>query len=176
MPETFFDGGDMARVIIALRPELGDGWGEHHSAAVRRITEILAHPERPVSLRAADVVVTAMGCPHVLTNGAVRLVQHNRLWSTPSPSRDVNSENPGVLLPAPPFRKWLERQSRHYRTLTAMYHDLSLTPKVGSNIWLGYAKSVHSHVVEVALDRRGVKIELVYPTYARSIDRLTAQG
>lgn len=170
MSETHFEGSDMAHIIEALRPELGDQFQDHYPAVVRRMTDIVANPSKPVNLRTADAIVTAMGCPHMLANGAVRVVEHSRKGAGNHPAAvavPANGNVPGILLPAAPFRKWMERQSRHYRTLTSMYHDFDLTPKQGAAIWRGDTKKVHSHVVEVAAARRGVHIGKIYPQLAR---------
>lgn len=171
--ETHFHGTDMARVISALRPELGDEFAEIHPAVVRRMTDICANPDRPVNLRTADAVVTAMGCPHVLTNGAVRVVDgHSRKGSNGhvAPRQFVQQEEVrGHMLPAAPMRKWMERQSRHYRTLTAMYLDLGLAPKQGSAIWAGTTKQLNARVIAAALARRGVELHEVYPQNGKVI-------
>lgn len=167
--ETHFHGTDMARIINAFRPELGDQFQDIYPAVVRRMTDVCANPDRPVNLRTADAIVTAMGCPHVLTNGAVRVVQHSRT-ATPQPPQPiaVNGDH-GYMLPAAPFRKWMERQSRHYRTLTAMYLDLGLANKQGSNIWAGSTKQLNARVIAAALARRGVELHEVYPQNGKVI-------
>lgn len=167
MAETHFYGHDMAGIIEHFRPELHDQFAELYPSIQRRMADILAHPERHVNLRTADAIVTAMGCPHVLANGAVRVVEgYHRKLTEPMASVAI----PGVeiqarMLPAAPFRKWLERQSRHYTTLTSMYNDLDLEMHQGSSIWRGTAKQVHSHTVEAAASRRGVHIDSIYPNF-----------
>lgn len=161
--ETHFRGDDLARIIQAFRPELHEQFDTLYPSVVRRMTDILANPQNPVNLRTADSVVVAMGCPHVLANGAVRVVEgHNR--KAPEPMGvPVNGNTPDIMLPAAPFRKWLERQSKEYRTLTSMYNDMDLPHKVGSNVWRGQTKEIHAHVVEAALARRGSHWTEVYP-------------
>lgn len=162
--ETHFYGEDMAMVISSVTPQLADTFHEVHPAVVRRMNDILNHPERPVNLRTADAIVTAIGIPHVLTNGAVRVAEgYNRKQGLPIVPQ--NNDGTVLWLPAPPFRKWLERQSRHYKTLTAMYQDLELTTRQGSSIWRGQVKQVQHPVVEVAMDRRGCVITQVYPQF-----------
>lgn len=167
MSETHFNGEDMARIITNFRPELHDRFDELYPSVMRRMTDICAHPQNAVNLRTADAVVVAMGCPHVLANGAVRVVEgHNRKANGAAPSLAVEPGLiPDVMLPSAPFRKWLERQSRHYRTLTSMYHDMDIPPKQGTYIWRGQLKHVRSLVVEVAASRRGSHIELIYPKF-----------
>lgn len=150
--ETHFNGEDMARVIAAFRPELHHNFPENYPAENRRMTDILANPSNPVNLRTADSIVTAMGCPHVLANGAVRQVEHNR--------KDRVTVNGTV--PAAPFRKWLERQSRHYRTLTLMYNDLGLDHGIGKRVWTGQAKSIETRLVQEALACKGLELNAVY--------------
>lgn len=164
MGETHFRGDDMARVIAALRPELdADQFQDLYPSVLRRMTDITANPEKPVNLRTADAVVTAMGCPHVLTNGAVRVVEgYNRKAPEPM-SVPANGNVPDLMLPAAPFRKWMERQCRYYRTLTSMYHDLDLPPKLGSQIWRGQKKQVPCATVERSMSRRGQHYDSIYP-------------
>lgn len=164
----------MARVINALRPELHPHFQELYPSIERRMRDICANPQRAVNLRTADAVVTAMGCPHVLTNGAVRVVEHNRRvvpsnGHKPTKPPIVLIEGPGYMLPAAPFRKWMERQSRHYRTLTAMYHDLGLHPRQGSQIWAGTTKQLNARVIAAALARKGVELHEVYPKNGKVI-------
>jgi hypothetical protein len=150
----------MARIINAFRPELHEQFAEVYPSIERRMRDICANPNRPVNLRTADAVVTAMGCPHVLTNGAVRVVTYNRR------NGGGRFSYPQVVpeqLLAAPFRKWMERQRRHYKTLTAMYHDLGLTHAEGTKIWRGYQKHVSGKTVVHALGRREVQLSDVYP-------------
>lgn len=161
--ETHFRGEDMARIICAFKPELSDSFGENYPSIQRRMNDICANPQRPVNLRTADSVVTAMGCPHVLTNGAVRVLPgYNRKESRNGRALYAGA-GPPDMLPAAPLRKWLERQSRHYPTLTAMYNDLDLGPQQGSSIWRGTTKQLDSRTVAAALARRGVELHEVYP-------------
>lgn len=169
--ETLFSGEDMARVINAMKPELHDRFAEIYPNAARYMHRITTEPERHVQLRVADEIVTAMGCPHVLTNGAVAVVYVSEKVASGHP-RSLNGYvvypqemHEGVLLDAGPFRKWMERQSRHYKSLKAMYTDLDLTQKQGEEIWRGKAKKVHSHVVEMALSRRGCAMGSIYPQF-----------
>jgi hypothetical protein len=168
MYETHFYGEDVASVIKLMRPEMPDQFWESHPSVVRRMNIILADPDLPVNLRTADAIVTAMGCPHLLIDGTIRVMEGYHRKQEPM-VQPLPSEYtvPDVMLPSPPFRKWLERQHRHYATLTSMYIDLDLPMRLGSGIWRGQVKRVRSPIVEAAATRRGSRIELIYPRFRR---------
>jgi len=166
--ETHFYGEDMAELIKFMRPDLPEQFWASHPSIVRRMNDILADPSIPVTLRTADAIVTAMRIPQALVNGQVRVREgyHRRMQPMTQPlPTEVNI--PDIMLPAPPFRKWLERQHRHYATLTSMYIDLELPHRLGSGIWRGQVRDVRSPIVEAAALRRGSRIEMIYPRFRR---------
>lgn len=169
MTDTHFYGEDICRIIEALRPELGDQFQTNFPSIWRRMDDVIANPSRPVSLRTADAIFTAMGCPHCLVNGAVRVATgYHRKAGVYVPPPVFTYEEPGIWLPSPPFRRWMERQLRHYRSAGAMFIDLDLDLTLAKGIWKGTIKQVHSSVVEAAASHRDSHIELIYPRFRLS--------
>lgn len=156
LKKLLVNAADLAEVITSfINGEIPAGWIEWHPRCYSQMCRIVGEPFGYVSFGVADSIVCAMGCPHVLANGRVEVVEGD---SAPAKRTPKNG-----YVPAAPFQAWLREYAKAYPTLTAMYVDLDMPYVAAKNYMKTMTQYVPKAVVVSALARAEVPFDQLYP-------------
>lgn len=151
---------DLAVVIRDfMNCEMPQGWEDRNRRAYGHMNRVVGNPFGEVDWRIADLIVCAMGVPHVLVNGKVEVLEGDpvpRSTAKPVAMREG-------YLPAQPFQLWMREYKENYPTQTAMYNDLLIPYVAAKNYMKMTTKYIPLTIIQVALSRAGVALTDLYP-------------